>query len=380
MEELGMLTKHLKYVLFFLLFFSIVTVSEATQCIDLLSVRAVEANESNSHTAEVSPFRKPRTLRVMSYNVQNLYVQKGRHSWGSEEELEIDPKIKRPEHTEEIAHVILETAPDIVVLQEIETYNSLVRFVDNFLGGEYAIFYAGDRDKREISTALLIKDDLDLHVRIKDTSGIAWKAASGVFEPVFSRELGAFEVFNPNTSEVVLGVFGVHFKSRLDRKNDPDSLLKRAKEAEVTARFVAQFEDANPNVPYIITGDFNDAPESLEFKPLTEGLDVFEPFKYPEFFTNKAGFGLSTFSIHPKAPETARYTSVDFFLTSRNLEEFVMAVDVYRYKNRATNTFKPLPTSGLERAENPSDHFPIFIDLKPDFLFSSNDENEGDKK
>ena len=355
-----MSTRSLKYFFFFFLFFAINSISEAFQCEGLLSV------VSEQH-------RVPRTVRLMTYNVQNLYVQEGRYIWGSEEEVEVDPKIKEERHTREIARIITETSPDFIVLQEVETWNSLNRFINNYLGGEYAPFMAGDYNKRSLGIALLIKSDLKFHVRMRSVSGLSWTAASGLIEPVFSRELGVFEVFDPESGEVVLGVFGAHFKSHRDRKNDPKSFLKRSQEAQVTAQIVGQFEDAYPNVPYVIAGDFNANLDDPELSPLFENLDISNPIADPKLFRDKAGLGQNTHSYHQDDLGRTVYSQIDMILTSRQLENFIIGLDVYRYKDRSTNAFKPLPNSNEERNENPSDHFPIFVDFAPEAIYSASE-------
>jgi endonuclease/exonuclease/phosphatase family metal-dependent hydrolase len=352
-----MLTKFLTY--FGLALFLVPTSNcwASFQCQDLLTSRA-------------NVYRIPRTLRLMTYNVQNLYVEKERYIWGSETDIVENPKIKQDRHTREIARIITETAPDFVVLQEVETWNSIQRFIDNYLGEEYVAFMAGDYTERKINTVLLMKADLPLHVRGRPVSNITWTTASGNIEPVFARDLGVFEIFDPKTNRVVFAIFGVHYKSHRDRKNDPRSFLKRSQEAKVTAQLVSQFVHEHSRVPFVIAGDFNAEPDDPELRPLFEDLDIFDPLQNPNLFINKAKMGASTHSVHLRDLREARYSKIDLILTSNWLKDLVIGVDVYRYKDRETNTFKSLPSSNEERNENPSDHFPVFLDLRPEAIFN----------
>ena len=306
----------------------------------------------------------------MSYNVQDFYVQKGHHIRGNgKKKVKVNPRAKEERHTQEIARIITELSPDLIVLQEVETWNSLNRFIGNYLGGEYVAFMSGDHDTREKNIAFLIKNDLDFHVRVKPVGYLTWKAPSGNTEPVFSRELGIFEVFDSESKKMVLGVFGVHYKSHKDRKNDPRSFLKRSQEAENTSQIVEKFLMSNPNTPFIIAGDFNSNPNDPELSSLFKNLSVLNPIHHPNLFKNSSGLGLYTHSFHQKGSSESVYSEVDFILTSNDLERFILGVDIYRYKDRDHNIVKPLPDDNKERNENPSDHFPVFIDIKPEVFY-----------
>ena len=336
----GISIKHLSFIVFFLYAPSF---SKATQCSQLLLSSDVY-----------------KRVRIMTYNVQNLYIQKEKHKGANARKKH---KHKEERHIEEITRIIVETSPDFVVLQEVETSDSLNRLIENYLRGEYSALLVENYGKRSMTTALLIKNDLKFYVRVRPVDGLTWKAPSNDVEPIFSRKLGVFEVFDTNR-EVVLGIFGVHFKSYKDRSRDPKSFLKRSKEVGTTVQIINQFITTYPDTPFVVAGDFNSKPNAPELLPLFEDLDTFDPIRNPDTFVDKADMGTYTHSFHEKGVEESVYSEVDFILTSKELKDFIIGADVYRYKDRQTNDFKPLPDSNKERAENPSDHFPVFVDIR----------------
>lgn len=318
-----------------------------------------------------STYRVPRTLRFMSYNVLNLFVHSGRYIWGEDGQVKTETDAykgqKKEEHTKEIARIIHDTNPDFILLQEVEGRSSLDRFTQNYLGGEYVAFMPPTNDRREIGVALLIKDDLKFHIKVESFESLSWTNPRGHIEPIFTRNVGLFSIFDPDTDEVVLGVFGLHFKSRRDRRGDPGSVLKRTKEVEETVRAVEKFRLAHPGVPVIVAGDFNSNRDVEELKPLFDELGLHDAHT-EEHFRNKDRQGRITHSYHPVG-EKAIFSEMDLILVDESLKSRILGSDVYRYRDYTLGKPKPIPDTINLRNLNPSDHFPVFVDLDPKSIY-----------
>lgn len=311
----------------------------------------------------------------MSYNVLNLFVHSGRYIWGEDGQVQAVKNTyegqKKEEHTKEIARIIHDTNPDFILLQEIEGRDSLERFNENYLGGEYVFFMPPTNDRREIGVALLIKDDLKFHIRMESFERLSWTNPNGHIEPVFTRNVGLFSVYDPDTHEVVLGIFGLHFKSRRDRKGDPASVLKRTKEVEETVRAVEKFRAAHPGVPVIVAGDFNSNRDVEELRPFFDELGLHDAHS-EEHFRNKDEMGRVTHTYHPFDEEPV-HSEMDLILVDDLLKSRIFGADIYRYRDYALGKPKPMPKTIDERNQNPSDHFPVIVDLDPKSIYKIKD-------
>ncbi len=330
--------------------------AQALVCAELLS----NQNSNYKFSAKiVSPQNliRPEQIRVMSYNVQNLYVGKDEQLMSPEDYN----RVKDETHTQEIADIIKDAEPDFLILQEVQTPRTLDRFVEQYLNNSYVPYLTGGGGNRLMNTVLLVKDNLNFTVQARATDQHQWYAPSGELEPVFSRELGYFIIKDGETGDPVFALFGVHLKSAHDRKNDPDSTQKRFHEAKMMSTVVKRFTKRNPEIPFLILGDFNAELEAEELSPIKD-LELLTPLRDEKTFKDEAGFGRFTHSFHPDG-NGVRYLELDYILSSLHFENQILSADVYRYKDFKTGLIRPIPETYEQRSKNPSDHFPIFIDL-----------------
>ena len=166
---------------------------------------------------------------------------------------------------------------DVLAVQEVEDIETLVRFNADELGGMYRhiVLHEGN-DPRLIDVGVLSKLPLGAIT--------SWQHAVHPDEPgsrVFSRDLLEVQVLNPAGTRVLFTMFNSHFKSQYVPWNSPDPQAerlragrRRQRQAITTARIVAA--RTRPRSRYVITGDFNDVPDSEWLSPLTfeSGLGV----------------------------------------------------------------------------------------------------------
>ncbi len=275
--------------------------------------------------------------------------------------------------TEGVANAILQTRPDFLMLQEVEGRESLARFNEDYLGNEYETFMPSTNDQRSIGIAFLVRKNLDVRVEVVNLLHPKWTNPNGIVEPVFSRNFPIFKLFSDDQSEPSLIVAGAHFKSQRDRAQDPESFLKRQEEMKVAVEALSEMRKIHEGVPIIVMGDFNSSRGDNEATPhFGEGLGLFDVHLSEEHFVDKGGLGHVTHTFHPKVDgvEQAPVMSVmdRAFLDESLKEELVQSV-IYRYRHIGSSVYKPLPRTVDERGENPSDHYPIYFDLKPSVMF-----------
>jgi exonuclease III len=212
-----------------------------------------------------------------------------------------------------------------------------------------------------MNTVLLVKSHLKYKVQAKATDQHQWYTPSGELESVFSRELGYFIVRESSKRKPLFALFGVHFKSVTDRKDDPGAFNKRLKEAKMLSIIVKRFSKRNPTVPFLILGDFNAGLDAGDLYPIKE-MKLIEPLKDEKLFKNEAGLGTFTHSFHPGGV-AVRYVELDYILASNHFYDSILSADVYRYKDFHTGQIRSIPKTYDQRSKNPSDHFPVFIDV-----------------
>lgn len=315
-------------------------------------------------------------LRFMSYNVFNLYLHKGKFAWteGGLEKINQDhlPN-QKPEHqTQGVANAILQMNPDFLMLQEVEGEDSLRRFNREYLGDEYRVFMPPTNDIRKIGIAFLIRKNLEVEVEVENVLNVEWTTPKGVVEKVFSRNFPIFKLFTKGSDKPRMVVAGAHFKSQRDRSGDPDSYFKRQAEMKAAVTALKRIQEEFPGVPMTVMGDFNSSRGDNEVMPVFEELSVFDAHLSEDHFVDKGGLGHMTHTYHMKYKneEQAAIESVmDRALLTESLRSDLINSVVYRYRHLGSSEYKSLPSSLAERLENPSDHFPIYFDIKPSVLF-----------
>lgn len=319
-----------------------------------------------------------KTLRIGTYNVLNLFQKVGKHERradGSFEQVS-GPVDKEEASREAQARVIREEGLDVVVLEEVENIAALEQFNQEHLGGQYRAFLIEGNDERGIDIAFLVKKDLPFEVEQRSRKGETWQdpALGGRTVPLFSRDLTSLVLRAPGRAQPLAVLFGTHMKSKRDRPGDPESGIQRAAQAKRTAEILAETrEEFGPGVPLLVAGDFNgDLMHGPELRPLFELAGLVDGFDAaPE---KTAPQDRVSHTYHPR-DGAAQAHQMDGVLIDKAWSKLVQRTRAYRYKDEQGRE-KPVPHTYAERSLNPSDHFPVILDLDFAGLLKAQDEGE----
>lgn len=218
--------------------------------------------------------RTPGSIRVMSYNIENLFDDKDDPTLTGRAD---DKDMTKPaEHCKAAADAIKRCDPDVIALQEIESLEALTEFRDTYLSGlGYEHIVSIDTgDGRGIENSVLsrfpLKDvqtwkNLPLGGTHPELFGNAPNEFAG--QPLaFKRsplrvtvevpaskvaELAGPAVVAADANPYLLTLFVVHQKS--GRGGD----YWRQAEARKTVELAGEFEKANPAANILFLGDFN---------------------------------------------------------------------------------------------------------------------------
>lgn len=309
-----------------------------------------------------------KTLRVMTYNVENLFYHVGAFERINATDFRPvegkPPQIKPETEILAIRQIIRESDPDLMVLQEVESVVALQHLSDGLLEGRYRPILLPGNDTRGINIGFLVKTDLPFSVKTITHKDLRWTdPIDGREVPLFSRDLPVLEFRvsedQPQPSFVLIGNHG---KSKRDRPGDPESRIIRTAQYQKAAEIIAGYR--SKKVPVMMGGDFNaDIQRDPEVGPLLGQLrssfDVAQRTLPPE--------QRITHTFHPKG-EPAHRSQMDDILVSEDLAGRVEAAKIYRYKD-ATGNLLAIPASIGERDRQPSDHFPVLIDLRMEGFF-----------
>ena len=317
----------------------------------------------------VRPLEEIKELKIATYNLLNLQEHVGQYRYGPDgtRYLKDGPKPAEAEKIAAKARAIREINPDILIAQEIEGgVETLQRFADQELEGAYKAYLAQGNDSRGINIGFLVKKDLPLTVEMESHRNLRWvdpTRADKTPVRLYSRDVPALILRaseQPNADRPLLVVLGNHSKSMRDRPGDPRSMILRKAQAKKTAELALNYSKRfGDDVRIVIGGDFNTHVESREMSVLTHrGLsEAFKASKTPVAPADRV-----THTFHPR-DGPRELTQLDAFFVSPSLSKNISRTWVYRYKN-AKGKPLPLPRSYDERELNPSDHFPLVMELE----------------
>jgi hypothetical protein len=306
-------------------------------------------------------------IKVLQYNVENLFMSVGKHErlTGNEFKRVSESELKPAWQLEGVAKPMKEYDPDLMVLEEVESLDSLAQFNTDYLGGRYRPLLVKGNDERGINIGFYVKQDLPLDIVVESHKDMQWTdPTTGRTEKLFSRDLPAVMVRRQGeTGKPLLIVLGNHAKSKRDRGGDPLSEKLRAAQyegvAEIIDGYVAKY---GKDVPILMAGDFNtDVRNSASVKPVRDRMmDAFD-------IKGLQGLARVTHTFHPHGGK-AEYNQIDAVFVSPGLSKSIVAASVYRYKDQSGRE-KPLPKTYDERGKNPSDHFPVMVTVSTEKIF-----------
>lgn len=296
--------------------------------------------------------RTPGTIRIATYNVENLFDDKDDPALkGSQEDIEMT---KPDGQLKAVADAIKAIDADVIALQEIESKEALLWFRDAYLKdlgyAHVASIDAGD--ERGIEQSVIS--------RFPITAEKSWgNAPLDAVGPAGSPEAGKpltmhrsplmvkIEVPTATTGgqPYALTLFVVHQKSGRDY-----GWLREAESAKFLA-LIREYQKSNPTSNVVLLGDFNSQPRDASYRTyVTGGLtDVFareDTGADPRFITHASG------------------RIIDHILVSSTLVPEVVMPSRFVFGTTI------LPQGADRNAAwtwpgYASDHFPVVVDIRP---------------
>ena len=311
----------------------------------------------------------PTNYTIAFYNIENLFdiennnlindndfLPTSRNNWTKKR---YENKIlKLGEVISKIGNDDSGTAPILVGLAEVENKKALSDLINspNLKSENYSYIHYDSPDERGIDVALLYKSDF-FKVNHSETYSVYLERENG--EQDYTRDvlLVQGELNNEQINVIVN-----HWSSR--REGVKETEFKRLEAANVVNSVIKSLKQDDPDVKIIVMGDFNDNPNSTSIQLLEDESLLFNPFKTVWSYDN----GSSSHNFQWQLFDQILF-STNFFDTSNSSLIFNNA-QVFnskfitqqhgKYKGQPFRTFV-----GQKYHGGYSDHFPVFIELKP---------------
>ncbi len=317
-------------------------------------------------------FRGNNSIRVMFYNVENLFdiyddtlkndesfLPEGDHHWGS---------YKYYEKTNNLGKTILAVggweAVEIIGLCEVENIKVLEDLTRKTVlkNSEYQIIHKESPDKRGIDVALLYRKDkitIDTVQYIEVFLGTDNRP---------TRDILYATVRTTNNAQ--LHVFVNHWPSRYggQMKSDP----KRKAAARVVRGYVDSILNVQPNANILLMGDFNDEPDNESIHDVLKARADSTFQDSTELYNLMSHIG----GNHGSHKYQGNWGVLDQFMVTKWLYQgennlkiidgpLIFRVPFLMTKETKYPGMKPFRTYlGFKYTGGYSDHLPIYIDLQ----------------
>lgn len=278
----------------------------------------------------------------------------------------------------EIAQLIKENDPDILMLCEVGGLESLKNFNELFLNSAYSVAVVEGNSDRNIDVGFLLKKTESFYFDLasnknrplnflyphENQSVKTGYPVKGVTH-FFSRDCVELRLFKTDRQRPFLIILLTHLKSRLDPERiDPGGTERRTAELRTALDLYKEISTQNPNTPVMFAGDMNGfagtPATDPEFAPLyveTDLQDVLElanvsPEKRSTFYQIKNGSKVDGRQIdYCFLPQSLKpHLKLDSALVYRYKDEFGFSLDT--------------PRSIEHKSRLPSDHYPLFFTLE----------------
>ena len=302
--------------------------------------------------------------------MENLFVSPQPDSFNSKEDAQasvIQPGDKDYPLTQDLARSIQEMKPDILGLMEVGGSESLESFNQLFLDNHYYPSLIPGNSDRDIHLGYLV--DKKLPYRFEHLTHRNRKLASelGKKEEYLSRDIAELRLYPKNSASStvpLLILLTVHLKSKRSDGVDFGGQKKRAAEFKLLLETYLHLEKRFENkVPILVMGDFNAVvhPQSGEaaFNELFEKttlVDILEILNYPPSErATQTSFGHRTGVLAQQ---------FDYIFIPKKWHSLVRpsSSGLYLFRDKNDQVIKR-PQSSHERAQLPSDHYPLICDL-----------------
>lgn len=277
----------------------------------------------------------------------------------------------------EIAKIIKETQPHIVMLCEVGGPESLNNFNELFLNSEYYPALIEGNSDRNIDVGFLIKKNLNFYFDLQTNKNRSIhylypherESLQAPPKPQqshrFSRDVAELHLFTKDVNKPFLIILLTHLKSRLDPERiDPNGFERRKAELLALLEIYNELKSKHPQTPLVVSGDFNGAagksntdPEFESLYSTTDLRDVLDLALLPEDQRH------TYYQIrHPMKPDGRQ---IDFCFLSELAQKHLKknATSVYRFKDDYGFPLD-VPQSMDAKTKLPSDHYPVIFELE----------------
>ncbi len=257
---------------------------------------------------------------------------------------------KAREELEQIAAAIRKMNADVIAFQEVENEQTLRAFVHELLGGmKYRhVVVSPTNSMHGLNLGVISRLPIDSFTSHRHRT---LNMPDPTQRRRFARDVLRVRIDTP--AQRHLDLYVVHFKSKYDSEEDPESKQWRLAEARATRRIVDEALAADPSAWVLLLGDLNDAPDSGTLRSLLKrgGPEAPKPL----------------LDLHEKLPARRRVTylrgrhrgTVDYMLASPALAERLV-------RGSARVLDDPSVLDG-------SDHAPLFASFNSGLSVSDSD-------
>jgi hypothetical protein len=348
-------------------------------------------------------FFQTKRFRIVQFNVENLFILLDHYSGQdlkkvNEKEWQAFSASTTPNkslaHVRELARVVCDLDPDILMLCEVGGRESLINFSRLFLGDRYTAHLLEGNSDRGIDLGYLVKRSLpfsyDLishkhraidflypHELLTQEAGYDHLRSARITSHRFSRDVLEIRIFEPGGGDFAPNVAPnvapgpcvvlmlVHLKSQLDRNRiDPGGRDRRRAELHKLLNIYREIHDEfQARTPVLLAGDFNGVAawpnpdeefraiyDETHLRDCLEIVDIprDERFTYQQLYRNRPG-------VHRQ---------LDYLFVPPELESRVNHKEtwVFRFRDEFGMT-QILPRNLNEKKLLPSDHYPVVLTL-----------------
>lgn len=296
------------------------------------------------------PAKPANTLRLMSYNIENLFDDHDDPALSGR--FDDKDELKPAAHRAAAAEAIRRANPDVIAMQEVESLKALLWFRDEFLSdmGYTHVVSLDSGDDRGIENSVLSRFPLKGEQVWPDLplGGTHPEKSTYRGEPIAFRRsplrvtVEVPDATKPDAKPYVLTLFVVH------QKSGRDNGYWRTREATKTVELAKELLAIDPNYNIAIVGDMNCRPTEQPFRVYIGAgfVDAFadRPKDDPDWITHESGRAIDHILLSTGAAK-------ELIASNR----FILGV--------------PARPEGVDWRTTPppegyaSDHYPVVVDL-----------------
>lgn len=320
-----------------------------------ISIQSISSNNCNQRlidkeaTSTRLPLSERHYLRLMTFNLYNF-------SYSTQ-----NPKDRS--RALQLGHIMTSAQPDVILLQEVLREKELIRFNDDVLSNAYEPFFISGIDNSSHHLAFLVRRSLKANIMLLSHITLSWKSPNNYHEtPIFIRD---FPMLHLSTADKTVSLFigNHHGVSSKDYRSTKDTELLRAKQVEAIRKIAHALGEIyrHPSPQVIIGGDFN---FSFYNNPIAR--DLTSELK-DAFSLGGNPIGLKQRTTYVRFDDFGPHEEViDGFFVSPNTKVNKIKVQRFSRTNNKTGQeiIHPIPQTLDERLLQPSDHYPVILDIK----------------